>query len=273
MPYSIEYYCMSHTGLRRKINQDNFVCERAVNPTLCPTLPELFHSVSDSGNSPVFGVFDGMGGEQHGEAASLIASQTLFEALERMPDISQKPIHSIKDSIQFKRKSKYNGFLSGICRDANRKINEYVNANSLLSMGTTAAMVQFADSEIRICNIGDSRIYRICDTGMTLLSQDHVAFAPANIKAPLYQYLGIPEEEGEIEPYEAIVPAVVGDTYLICSDGLTDMLSDERIAEILTNYTSPAASQMLLDEALANGGTDNVTFIVLYVVNSSKQRI
>ena len=83
---------------------------------------------------------------------------------------------------------------------------------------------------------------------------------------PLLQYLGIPETEMVIEPSFFTEEVRAGDVYLICSDGLTDMLSEERIVQILISGDPPESlAEKLLGEALAAGGRDNITMILIRI--------
>ena len=90
-------------------------------------------------------------------------------------------------------------------------------------------------------------------------------------KPPLTQYLGIPEESMGLEP--TIVPqkAEIGTRYLICSDGITDMLSDGEIADILTREISVSETvELLVERALIKGGRDNITVILCELVEQEK---
>ncbi|MCD8157265.1 MAG: hypothetical protein LUD53_07575, partial [Clostridiales bacterium] len=115
---------------------------------------------------------------------------------------------------------------------------------------------------VAICNIGDSRIFRLSKGQMEQLSMDHVGVAPYGRKPPLSQNLGIPPTEMLIEPYAATAAYREGDIYLICSDGLTDMLSTNQIAQVLGQYPIETAAGCLLEKALERGGRDNITIIL-----------
>lgn len=91
---------------------------------------------------------------------------------------------------------------------------------------------------------------------------DHVAVAAFGVKPPLSQNLGIPPNELVIDPYLARGPYNDGDIYLICSDGLTDMVSVDEITEVLVSTPIEEAITQLLEKALANGGKDNTTIIL-----------
>ena len=101
---------------------------------------------------------------------------------------------------------------------------------------------------------------------------DHIAVAAFGVKPPLSQNLGIPSDELVIDPYLARGTYHDGDIYLICSDGLTDMVTTEEISEVLTTGCIQKGIETLLGNALENGGKDNVT-IILLEVQRKKNRI
>lgn len=241
MHYKIHYSCLSHIGNVRSINQDNFICDGRymdmgdipIELPLCGT--------KTSKDISVFGIFDGMGGEECGEIASYIASKaasTIKIGKEATADLSQ------------------------FCHKANADICDYATLHEVSAMGTTAAMLVFTEKEVVLCNIGDSKIFRLCDGKLEQISKDHVAVSAFGVKPPLSQNLGIPPNELVIDPYLARGTYNDGDVYLICSDGLTDMVSTEEITQILISESIEKAITLLLDKALANGGKDNTTIIL-----------
>ena len=241
MHYKIHYSCLSHIGNVRRMNQDNFICDgrymdmgdRPIVFPLCGT--------KASKDKSVFGIFDGLGGEECGEIASHIASKTA------------STIKIGKDAI---------ADLSEFCHKANADICDYAILHEVSAMGTTAAMLAFTEKEVVLCNIGDSKIFRLCDGMLEQISKDHLAISAFGLKPPLSQNLGIPPNELLIDPYLARGPYHDGDVYLICSDGLTDMVSVEEITEVLVSKPIEEAVTQLLDKALANGGKDNTTIIL-----------
>ncbi|HAJ73363.1 MAG TPA: serine/threonine-protein phosphatase [Lachnospiraceae bacterium] len=243
MKYDIEYACICNVGKRRQMNQDNFICNgiiRKENETIRYPLTGCLKT----GEKRVFGVFDGMGGEQKGEQASLIAA---MEAL------------FIKETEQPVKE------LERFCTQANKAICEYADENNIYSTGTTAALLMFCEKEIALCNIGDSKIFRWSMGKMSQISVDHSMPSPFGGKAPLSQNLGIPEDEMLIEPYVAIGKYHNKDIYLICSDGLTDMVPEPAIAKILSSGDIRTAVEKLEKAALDNGGKDNLTIILCKV--------
>lgn len=240
----IEYFYASHVGKCRRVNQDNFFCDgQMLMDKSQGTDGVCFGKISVKKN-PVFCVFDGMGGEECGEIASFLAA----ESVEKQ-DFDRGMEQVFRE----------------YCLQTNRRICEKTGELGIRSMGTTAAMLRITDGESGLCNVGDSKIFLLADGVFSQLSFDHVGIAAFGKKPPLLQNLGIPEEEMRIDPYIAAGSLREGDTYLLCSDGLTDMVSNARIQQILEENRGQQAAQLLLDEALKNGGKDNITFILLYI--------
>lgn len=189
----------------------------------------------------IFGIFDGMGGEECGEMASFIAAKKASTTV-----IGEDTIADI----------------SNYCFETNEEICRYAQENSITSMGTTAALLVFANTGIVLCNIGDSKIFRFSKGIIEQISQDHITVSSYRTKPPLSQNLGIPTSELIIEPYFALGEYINNDVYLICSDGLTDMLPLDEIKSILKDTTFDETVQKLLDKAIENGGKDNISIIV-----------
>ena len=145
----------------------------------------------------------------------------------------------------------------------NRQVVRYGEENRIGSMGTTTAFVAFSRDGVYVGNLGDSRVYCSEKDRLQQISVDHVIGRSFLGKPPLTQYLGITEEGMVLEPCITKHPYVAGDRYLLCSDGMTDMLSDGEIADILTReiYLEETVS-VFLDRVLEKGGRDNVTIIL-----------
>lgn len=239
MKYSILISCISHIGLLRKNNQDNFLCDHQymVNAWDVDSFP-IQYSIQPKGFD-IVGVFDGMGGEECGEIASRIAAQVAdqFHFNEPMED------------------------LRNYCMQANEQICDYASAHGIGSMGTTAAMLVFGKRNITLCNIGDSKILRYSNSGLEQISVDHIVPIEYGAKAPLSQNLGIPPEELVIDPYIASGYYNDGDLYILCSDGLTDMVSPNEMIELIQKSSHLMLTRNLVNRALENGGKDNITVI------------
>lgn len=244
MRYQIEYSCVSHIGRVRSMNQDNFICNGTFALPNDNSLSYPLNGTLDLTQPYLFGVFDGMGGEECGEMASYIAAK----------EASILPL--TQDAVSL---------MNAHTRDANLAICQYVADNGLSSMGTTSAMLLFDKKEITLCNVGDSKIYYLGKNGLEQISTDHVAVAPYGRKPPLSQNLGIPPEWLQLEPFFAKGDYKIGDRYLICSDGLTDMVTPEEIGELMATVPVAELATLLTNRSLENGGRDNITIIVIEI--------
>ncbi len=206
--------------------------------------------------APVFVVADGMGGAQAGEVASKAAAESFDRELPQAP-----PERVLRETIE----------------TANRVIHDRArNDPELAGMGTTitAAIVDSEAEEVAIGHVGDSRAYRLRNGKLERLTRDHSLVEEMRRKGQLTdaQAEDHPQRsiitralgpEPEVEVDLQTVPAQAGDVFLICSDGLTTMLGDEKIASILGRATSmQSAVRALVDEANRAGGRDNITVVV-----------
>lgn len=245
MRYKLSYNINCNTGKVRSVNQDNFwimgnYLEENNNALSEPIVGECTYY-----DIPAFAVFDGMGGEEKGETASYIASCT-FDRYYNM--------------LKYNRIS---NVLTNIFKNVNAEICKYKAENAIKNMGTTGAAVIFDKNKVYACNIGDSRIYRLKGNEFVQLSLDHCMELFGNRKPPLTQYLGIPETEFIIQPNLVIEKISYGERFLICSDGLTDMVDEGIIKSILADGTTiKECSDNLLNIAMNNGAKDNITIII-----------
>ncbi len=204
---------------------------------------------------PLFVVADGMGGAQAGEVASKTAAESFDRELPPGP-----PEQVLRETIEA----------------ANRAIHERArNDPDLAGMGTTitAAILDPESEEVAIGHVGDSRAYRLRGGRFERLTRDHSLVEEMRRKGQLTdaQAEDHPQRsiitralgpEPEVEVDLQTVPAQAGDVFLICSDGLTTMLGDEQIGQLLLRATSlPAAVRALVDEANRAGGRDNITVV------------
>ncbi len=250
-----------------------------------PTKAELtFSAVTDPGIvrvhnedsvaiSPAAGIAvlaDGMGGYNAGEVASGLATALLIRDLEqdmlRMaedPDTERVPLHQL---------------LQGRIHQVNHAIYEASHENAQLSgMGTTLVLGVMLGDRLTVAHIGDSRAYRLRHGKLTQITHDH-SLLQEQIDAGLLtasearysqnrnlvtRALGVdPVVVAEIADFDT----QVGDLYLLCSDGLTDMVPDEQIAEVLSSDNSlDARADELVQIANDHGGRDNVSVILIRV--------
>jgi len=213
--------------------------------------------------APLFVVADGMGGAQAGEVASKAAAESFAQELPAAP-----PERVLEETIE----------------GANRTIHELARKDpSLAGMGTTitAAIVDLEAEEVAIGHVGDSRAYRLRGGRFEQLTRDHSLVEEMRRKGQLTdaQAVDHPQRsiitralgpEPEVQVDLQTVPLQDGDVFLICSDGLTTMLDDEKIAAILGRATSlQSAVRALVDEANRAGGRDNITVVAFRVEDTA----
>ncbi len=252
MEFTLEAACLCNTGRVRKNNEDNFYfdgrCLEAENNGLkhpiamnCPLQKDVFVAV-----------FDGMGGENFGEYASFAAADCMRQSTLRL-----------KDYVIPER-----AFLNDLSQRLNAAVVAKAQEFCTDRMGSTLVAFYFSHGYAYVCNLGDSRAYRFRDGEFLQVSEDHVERREGQMrkKAPLTQHLGINPEDFLIEPYIAKGELAAGDQYLLCSDGLTDMLSNLEISCIMSeSETAEVCADRLVHAALERGGRDNVTVIVCRV--------
>lgn len=256
MTYQIEYAYACHRGKVRNNNEDNFWCCGEFLEAEDQGMEQVRTGKASQGDFPLLAVFDGMGGESCGEIASYLAAQSCGEYY-------QKNRRKIKGNPR--------QFLEDLCTAMNRSVCGYGKENRIQSMGTTAALLIFGKDAVYGCNLGDSRIYQSREGHFRQISSDHVWGGSLFGKAPLTQYVGIPEGSMKLEPSIIQEEAAAGIRYLICSDGITDMLADGEIADILTREIPVEETvQILLDRALKKGGRDNATVVLCEIREQEK---
>lgn len=235
----IEYSARSHVGRVRENNEDNLYVDGVM---LTPDIRECPFTIDGYANYPaIFAVCDGMGGEDYGEIASLTAVQKLLAADGIIKTANSKQLDETIQSLV-------------------SDITEAINSDTVSScnrMGTTLALAVIIENEIYCFNMGDSRIYALHKGDFRQITNDHTPDGGASNK--LTRCIGI----GEVMAAESY-PSIPGNSrILICSDGLTDMVSTTEIENILrVSEKTVNAADYLLNTALVNGGKDNVTVIV-----------
>jgi serine/threonine protein phosphatase PrpC len=228
----VEHVGRTDVGRQRSVNEDSLV--------LAP---------------PFFAVADGMGGARAGEVASAMAA----DAFEGERDSGEPP------EVQ----------LSRILREANRRIyDRAVTDDSHRGMGTTVTAAKVTGDEVSLGHVGDSRAYRLRDGELEQLTRDHSLVAELERsgqitpeaaehhpqRSIITRALG-PEPDVEVDTYTLAGRA--GDLFLICSDGLTSMISDDELAAILRSAASlDDAADSLVRAANQSGGKDNITVVM-----------
>jgi protein phosphatase len=206
-------------------------------------------------SAPLFAVADGMGGARAGEVAARIAVETLVDG--------GRPGAAAEER------------LAETAREANRKIYELAQADdSRTGMGTTFTAVLVEDGDVVTGHVGDSRLYRFRDDRLERLTRDHSLVEELVRRGELD-----PEEAGD-HPQRSIITRALGpepdvevetfttggrdgDIYLVCSDGLTTMVSEDSVAQILReNGSLEAVAERLVAAANDAGGKDNITVVL-----------
>ena len=232
----VQYSALTNRGKIREENQDSLIVEnRRMNSN------EFATSGTANTSSPVcFAVFDGMGGAQCGRDASALAADILLDQAENC---------SLTDAFY----------------SINTSIEEFAQAEDLHTMGTTAAVLLFKDNTVNICNIGDSGIYCFHQDRMIRLYENHSIQIGNDGKRYLTQYLGLDSKEMQIEPFEQNIKLESGYRFMICSDGLTDLVSEMEILEIAYKTALSDVCHSLFTRAMENGGKDNISVIIIDV--------
>lgn len=224
---------------------------------------DSFFAEADSRRG-VFVVADGMGGHAAGEVASEMAVQIVARALLQIESVIAPDAESRAAQAM---------------RDANRAIYDRMLAeNDKQGMGTTASVLVLSDDRYLIAQIGDSRIYMLRDGALVQITKDH-SYVQEQVDAGL-----LTPEQARYHPYSNVITRCVGagesvepdmytgdvksgDVFLVASDGLTGMVDDRRLQQILLARSGPGRIvDTLIAEANGRGGLDNITAIVVQVV-------
>jgi serine/threonine protein phosphatase PrpC len=205
----------------------------------------------------IYLVADGMGGHSAGEVASEAAVELAIG-------------HYYSDTKNDVATSLVRAF-----EEANRQIYEQAQADpSKSGMGTTLVAAVLVGRKVYLANVGDSRAYLVNDRGITQITEDH-SWVAEQMRAGL-----LTKKEARRHPQRNVVtralasrPSVEvdlfegemteGDMLLLCSDGLTGLVEDKEIAALMTENAPKAAAQLLVDQANARGGTDNITVLIV----------
>lgn len=249
--YILNGWASTHVGKVRTNNEDNFLFNHKI---VDDTQNELaYQNKFNTENVQLFGVFDGMGGHAAGEKASLITA-------------------SYANEFTFDNEMIEAG-LEHICLQANQLVCDEMRELKL-RIGTTASMIAFYNKAACICNVGDTPIYLCRNHQLYQLHEEHTERKMyeriygkeiPNKKYRLTQNIGIFEEEMLIKPYLNVIDIQPDDQLLICSDGLSDMVCDDEILEILDNKKHDEKLSILQQKALDAGGRDNITMILIHV--------
>jgi len=248
---TLEFHCASDTGRARNNNEDSAVIDEATSLVV---------------------LADGMGGYNAGEVASGMLTAFIRAELGRW--LQEASISATDHEVRR---------AMDICVDnANRAIFNAANSNpQYAGMGTTLVLAVFRDQRLLVGHVGDSRAYRLRGGRLLQITRDH-SLLQEQIDAGL-----ITPEQAAFSANKNLVTRAVGvedtvileshvhdiqpgDIYLMCSDGLSDMLDDQTIAQVLQMYDSiEAAGAALIEAANDAGGKDNIAVILVRVQGSA----
>lgn len=266
MAVKVKFAVRSEVGNVRKNNEDNFYCSGIFMTVSERERPFFLSGITDS--PCIFAVCDGMGGEDCGELASLTAVQTLQEHSRSILQGSVKP----DESIAYEAVHRY-------VQDTNKKLLDIMRSQGI-RMGSTLVTAVIGEDSFTLYNLGDSRGFRVSNGRLLLVTDDHTVasekvrmglLTPAQGEKSrerniLTRFLGDNEEWGAMPDASRRFMFTENTGGLMCSDGLTDMLTFREIAEIMKDCNEPSdAVNKLVDSALEHGGHDNVTCMVFSI--------
>ncbi len=213
-------------------------------------------------------VADGMGGHAAGEVASTIAIQTLVEL---------KPI---LDDPKVDVQSREDLFLN-IAFEIVHQLEDRVDANPALSgMGTTLTALYLNEKEVELLHVGDSRCYRFRDGKLTQLSYDHTVMQELLDQGRLTaeEIIDHPQRslltqvliaKANLDPVLVSYPTEIGDRFLVCSDGLSSVLSELEMVSILKKSENENVVTDLIAATKAKGAPDNITILWVEVISAA----
>lgn len=242
----MELFGKTHSGLVREINEDNlWISQESIGPI-----------------QNLFIIADGMGGHKAGEVASKLAVESFVHFCQGTP--AEVTVEEL--------------FIRAV-RYANNVIyDQSIHTTEMSGMGTTLVACTMSEGVLYVANVGDSRLY-VLEKELKQITIDH-SYVEELVRAG-----EISREESYHHPAKNKITRALGVGYeievdifklnmrgisriLLCSDGLTNMITDEKIVEIITTTeTIKHQGQKLIDEALINGGIDNITAILLNPIN------
>ena len=240
MTYKIEIAGFSIKGPNRQKNEDNMLWgDQFLGASHGD---ETISAVLSSENSPWVAAFDGIGGEVKGEVASFIAASALSEQ-DNSPNDIQRVVDKMNDDV---------------CRAS--------SDSKAYGMGTTAVAFNFSDDKICGFNVGDSRCYRMSSGMLERLSQDHVKHVGYPQRRLLTQYIGVDRSDFIVTPHQFRCPCRDDDIFMLCTDGITDVIIDRNIKNILRGDASlPGKLDAFRERLESRGVPDNATLVLAKV--------
>ena len=249
-------YVQSNIGTARAGNEDNFFCCDSWREHTDTPLDECRRSAE--GETLLFAVFDGMGGEAAGERASLLCAETLAQEAAAGGTVEAPAFYHRANA-------------------AVTSLGQSLGSTS----GSTAAIANLRANRLFVSNVGDSRVYHLRGNALRCLTYDHTRYQALtdsgytvideSERHVLTQFLGMGTQRPMSPHFAVSVPLEAGDRILLCSDGLSGTLDDAAILSLLQTPEGPErAGSALVSAALEAGSLDNVTVLVLDVTELSE---
>jgi protein phosphatase len=254
---------ITDVGLKREGNEDSFFVEDSLG---------------------LYIVADGMGGHLAGEVASQVAVEMINKAFRKWveEEAVEEEIYGNPD----RSLSLEGNYILGGIKLANRVVYEMaLEQKKYQGMGTTVVVLLVTPTMIIAANVGDSRIYLIRDGGVERLSRDHSIVAEqvemgmmteeeaanSSMRHVLTRNLGSSED---VEPDIFEIEPSNNDCFILCSDGLTDLVRDEEILDITQDADGPGnLCRQFIDKVLERGAHDNTTIISVFLTGIKKRRV
>ena len=248
-----EFAARTDVGLKRKYNEDSFLVDELTR---------------------VFVVADGMGGHAAGDVASKLATEAVWDFCRQIPD------ESLSDDLPYGQDGSMTfnaNRLTNAVKKANGRIRDISSSSEAMAgMGTTVTVIAVEGTHATIANVGDSRCYVFSQSGFKLLTEDH-SWVNEQLKKNL-----ITEEDAKNHPWRNVITRALGsrdvvdvdifeydiqegDVLCLCTDGLTGMVDEITLFELLSDRTVPLATrcEQSVEQAKVGGGHDNITVVLV----------
>ncbi|WP_455543025.1 PP2C family protein-serine/threonine phosphatase [Intestinibacter sp.] len=261
-----------HIGKKRSNNEDNFYLNGQFKED--PNEKKnLFLNTSSNDKIQIYAVCDGMGGESLGEMASYIAVKTLAKYQ--------------REVFTFCNKTTLQKSIEEYIDDVNEQICEIAIKLDKKCVGTTLALIAIYEDYMYVYNLGDSKIYFISKDEIVQLSKDHTKaqmlydaglidkdeLKNSHSKNVLTQHLGVFKNDIKISPSKVLFRLNKGDKFMICSDGVTDLLNEDEIEKIIRDSSNTSdIAHKIVDNSLLKGGIDNITNVVISVDEKKRDK-
>jgi protein phosphatase len=266
---SVDIGAVTHRGAVRSRNEDQFAVVRRsrTSEVMACSLPDD-ELTRDQDEAWLLVVADGLGGQVSGQIASATAIRSVLRFASELSSWIMRPLGGLREDLEER--------IGLYCEAINRDMQAQVEANpKLAGMATTLTSVYLFGTNAVITNVGDSRSYLIRNDELRQITNDHtlaqqlkehglpaeVTHAYRNVLTRCFDTTGKPANFDLFH-----MNLQLGDRLLLCSDGLTDMVSDKDLLRIIQASDSTAeACRMLAATALRNGGRDNITIVLVQV--------